>query len=167
MMLQPDWFYWLIFLAISSLQQGDLISRCCPSVCLFVCLSVGPRLLIFQKKLQGPEMPFWGFRTCWGWGRVQQHFRVYSCSWITFIFFVSFNFDIWFWLNFGVIFYFLGPNGLFLALGKGSKQFWGSTYVVEQLSFCMLTNPKSESKSDLGFSLETHFPTHPPPGESR
>ena len=69
--------------------------------------------------------------------------------------------------DFDLIFYFLGPNGLFLALGKGSKNFWGSTHVVEQLSFCMLTNPKSESKSDLGFSLETHFPTHPPPGESR
>ena len=59
----------------------------------------------------------------------------------------------------------MGPNGLFLALGKGSKNFWGSTHVVEQLSFCMLTNPKSESKSDLGFSLETHFPTHPHPGK--
>ena len=94
----------------------------------------------------------------WVWSRVRQLFRgllmylnnfhilcfffqfeVYSCSWTTFIFFVSFNFDIWFWLNFGVIFYFLGPNGLFLALGKGSKKFWGSTHVVEQLLFCMLS----------------------------
>ena len=79
-------------------------------------------------------------------------FWVQSCSWTNFILYVSFNSDIWLWLNFGVIFYFLGPNGLFLALGKGSKNFWGSTHVVEQLSFCMLTNPKSESKSDLGFS---------------
>ena len=30
----------------------------------------------------------------------------------------------------------------------------------------ILTNPKSKSKSDLGFSLETHFPTIPPtPGK--
>ena len=27
-------------------------------------------------------------------------FGVYSCSWTTFIFYVSFNSDIWFWLNF-------------------------------------------------------------------
>ena len=41
-----------------------------------------------------------GFKNCSG---------VYSCSWTTFIFYVSFNSDIWFWPNFGVIFYFLGP----------------------------------------------------------
>ena len=34
-------------------------------------------------------------------------------------------------------FTFLGPNGLFLGLGKGSKNVLGSTHVVEQLSFCM------------------------------
>ena len=47
MMLQSDWFYWLIFLAISSLQQGDLISRCCPSVCKSVCRSVCLSVLFF------------------------------------------------------------------------------------------------------------------------
>ena len=46
---------------------------------------------------------------------------VYSCRWTTFIFYVSFNSDIWFWLNF-VIF-------LTFCLG--------STYVVQQLSFSM------------------------------
>ena len=29
----------------------------------------------------------------------------------------------------------------------------------------ILTNPKSKSKSDLGFSLETHFPTVTNPGK--
>ena len=29
----------------------------------------------------------------------------------------------------------------------------------------ILTNPKSKSKSDLGFSLETHFPTPTHPGK--
>ena len=33
---------------------------------------------------------------------------------------------------------FLGPNGLFLGLWKGSKTVLGSTHVVEQLSFSML-----------------------------
>ena len=36
-----------------------------------------------------------------------------------------------------VIFYFLGPNGLFLALGNVSKNVLGSTHVVEPLSFCI------------------------------
>ena len=33
---------------------------------------------------------------------------------------------------------FWGPNGLFLGLGKGSKTVFGSSNVVEQLSFSML-----------------------------
>ena len=31
----------------------------------------------------------------------------------------------------------MGPNGLFLGLGKGSTTFLGSTHVVGQLSFSM------------------------------
>ena len=34
-----------------------------------------------------------------------------------------------------------------------------STGVFCQSLFFLLTNPKSKSKSDLGFSLVTHFPT--------
>ena len=49
-----------------------------------------------------------------------------------FIFFVSFNSDILFSINFGV-----SPTGLFLGLRKGSNTVSGSTYVVERLSFCM------------------------------
>ena len=44
-------------------------------------------------------------------------FGVYSCSWKTFIFYVSFNSGIWFWLNVGFIFYFLDPNRLFFGVG--------------------------------------------------
>ena len=44
-------------------------------------------------------------------------------------------------------------------------------FQVSLITFTLLTNPQSKSKSDLGFSLVTHFPTHPPPthppGESR
>ena len=35
---------------------------------------------------------------------------------------------------------FLGPNGQFLGLWKGSKTVLGSTHVVEQLSFSMLSS---------------------------
>ena len=49
-----------------------------------------------------------------------------------------FNSDILFLLNFGSFLTFLGPYGLFLRLGYGSKTVFGSTHVVEQLSFSML-----------------------------
>ena len=34
----------------------------------------------------------------------------------------------------------MGPNGLFLGLGKGSNTVLGSTHVVEQLSFSMFSS---------------------------
>ena len=49
---------------------------------------------------------------------------------------LTFDFD----LIFGSFFVFLGPNGLFWGLGKGSKNVLGSTHVVKQLSFCMLSS---------------------------
>ena len=45
----------------------------------------------------------------------------------------TFDFDI----ILGSFLAFLGPNGLLLGLGKGSKTILGSTHVVVQLSFCM------------------------------
>ena len=61
-----------------------------------------------------------GFNNC---------FWVYSCSWTTFIFYVSFNYDIWFGLNFGVIFL------LFRAL-VGYFSGWGSvTTFISYISF--------------------------------
>ena len=53
-------------------------------------------------------------------------------------FFVTFNSYIWFWLNFGVIFYFWGLNGLFLGSMWGSKTVLGSTHVVEWCSYSMI-----------------------------
>ena len=47
---------------------------------------------------------------------------------------LTFDFD----LILGLFFTFWGPNGLFLALGKGSNTVLGSTHVVEQLYFSML-----------------------------
>ena len=38
----------------------------------------------------------------------------------------------------GLFCFFLGPNGLFWGLGKGSKNVLGSTHIIEQLLFCML-----------------------------
>ena len=63
---------------------------------------------------------------------------MYSCSWTTFIFFFSFNSDIFFGLILGSFLTFWGPNGLFLGLWKGAKTVLGSTHVVEQLSFSMI-----------------------------
>ena len=65
-------------------------------------------------------------------------FVVYSCSWSTFIFYVSFNSDIWFWFNFGSFFTFWDSNGLFLGSMWGSKTVFESTHVVEQLSFSLI-----------------------------
>ena len=67
--------------------------------------------------------------------KVQNCFSVYSCSWTTFIFYVSFNSVIWFWLNFGVILYFLGPNGLFLGIGAKVKSVSGNLKVKPK-TFC-------------------------------
>ena len=38
----------------------------------------------------------------------------------------------------GSLFTFWGPNGLFFGLGSGSKAIFGSTHIVEQLSFSMI-----------------------------
>ena len=70
--------------------------------------------------------------------RFDNCFGVLSCSWTTFISFVSFNSDIWFGSISGSFLIFWGPNGLFLGLWKGSKTVLGSTHVVEQLSFSVL-----------------------------
>ena len=52
---------------------------------------------------------FLSYGVLMGWfggrSRVWQLFWVYSCSWTTFIFYVTFNSDIWFWLYFWVVFY--------------------------------------------------------------
>ena len=66
--------------------------------------------------------------------RFDNYFGVYSCSWTTFIFYVSLNSGIWFLLNIGFIFYFFGPNRLFFGVGvefencfvvySCSRQFW-------------------------------------------
>ena len=49
---------------------------------------------------------------------------------------LTFYFD----LILGSFFTFWGPNELFLGLGKGSNTVLGSTHVVEQLSFSMLSS---------------------------
>ena len=54
-------------------------------------------------------------------------------TFISFLSILTFDFN----LIFGSFLTFLGPNGLFLGLGKGPKTVLGSTYVVKQLSFSM------------------------------
>ena len=82
--------------------------------------SMIPWILTYEFVLiLGSSLSFWGPNgLVWGVGvGFDKCFGVYSCSWTTFIFYVSFNSGIWFWLNVGVIFYFLGHNGLFWELG--------------------------------------------------
>ena len=71
------------------------------------------------------DLIFGSFLTFWGQNGLilgvgiglKNCFRIYSCSWATFIFYVSLNSGIWFWLNIGFIFDFLGPNRLFFGVG--------------------------------------------------
>ena len=56
---------------------------------------------------------------------------------LSFCMFPSFlTFD--FYLFMGSFFYFWGPNGQFLGLGKGSNPVLGSTHVAEQLLFSIV-----------------------------
>ena len=57
-----------------------------------------------------------GFKNCFG---------VNSCSWTTFIFYVTLISDIWFWLIFGVIFYFFGSWWAIFGVWVGFKNFFG------------------------------------------
>ena len=53
---------------------------------------------------------------------------------------------------------FWGPNGLFLGLREGSKTVFGSTHVVEQLSFSMLPLLLTlTSTDDFGFVKMTQI----------
>ena len=58
---------------------------------------------------------------------------VEQLSFSMFLSILTFDFD----LILGSFFTFLGPNGLFLRLWKGSKTVLGPTHVVEQLAFSM------------------------------
>ena len=58
-------------------------------------------------------------------GRLWDIFRVHSYSWTTFIFYDFLKFDIWIWLNFGVVFVFLGPEWAGYGVGLGfNNYFW-------------------------------------------
>ena len=93
---------------------------------------------------------FWafGWPKCFCFFGVRVRFKnclwFYSCSWTTFIFYVSFNSDFWCWPNFlfvclflGLFMDFWGPTGLFWGLGSGRKTVFGSTHIVQQLFFSM------------------------------
>ena len=49
----------------------------------------------------------------------------YSCSWKTFIFYVFFNSNFWFWLDFGVIIDFLGSKWAIFGVRVGCKNCFG------------------------------------------
>ena len=82
------------------------------SFCLFPSILIFDLDLIFRSFFYflGPLWAIFGVRVGF-----DNCFRVYSCSWTTLIFFVSFNSDIWFLLNFWILFTFWGPYGLFFG----------------------------------------------------
>ena len=54
----------------------------------------------------------------------KNYFEVYSCSWTTLISYVFFNSNFCFWLNFGSVCTFWGPNGLFLGVRVAFKNYF-------------------------------------------
>ena len=67
------------------------------------------------------------------------------CKWVESLIFLKFwprnePYLFYFDLFFGSLLTFLGPNGLFFVLGKGSNTVLGSTHVVEKLSFSMFSS---------------------------
>ena len=81
--------------------------------------SMFPSTLAFDFDLMlGSFLTFWAqMGYFWGWGRVRKLF----CGLLMLLFNSHFVYFRQFWylflLNFGVIFTFWGPNGLFLGLG--------------------------------------------------
>ena len=82
---------------------------------------LGPKWAIFRVGVR--------FKNC---------LRVSLNTATTFIFYVSFNSDIWFRLYFGVIFAYWDPDGLFLGSRYFSKTFLGSDHKAEKLLFSVL-----------------------------
>ena len=99
------------------------------SFCIFLSI-LALFLLIF--------LLFWVLMGWFGIGvKFDNCFGVYSCSYSTFILYVSVNSGIGFYLVLGLFLTFWGPIGLFLGLGQGLTTVMGSTHIVEQLSFSM------------------------------
>ena len=89
------------------------------------------KIILTQKMFLTPKKnQFLLFRALmvyfWGQDRVQNCSGAYSYSWTTFIFYSSFNSDFRSWLNFEVVFYFLGVLiGYFWVHCGVQKLFWG------------------------------------------
>ena len=105
-------------------------------------------ILIFAFNLiLGLLFTFWGpnglFFVLFFWVKVgfENYFGVILCSWTNFIFHVFFISDFWFWLDFRVVFDSLGTLiGYFCVQCRVQKLFLGSTHLLEQLSFSMISS---------------------------
>ena len=76
--------------------------------------------------------------------------------WTIFVFYVFFNPNFWFLLNFfGCDLTFKGPNGLFWGLGLGWKTIVESAHVVEQLLFSLVPSILSFDFNSILGSLLT------------
>ena len=97
----------------------------------------------------GPQWAIFG-----GWGRVRQLFWDLLMYLNNFYFvYVSFNSVLWFWLNFGVIFEFWGPNGLFFGLGVGFDNFFVIFWIIK----LTIVKVKYPGKIWLQPNLQTWF----------
>ena len=72
-------------------------------------------------------------------------FGLCSCSWITFIFFVSFNSDLWIWVTFGVLYYFLGPLWAIIGVGVGFDNCFGG-YLFSWTTFLFFVSFNSDMR---------------------
>ena len=61
----------------------------------------------------------------WGWGRVQKLWWGVLVELSNFLFYVTFDSYIWFWLNFWVISYFLGPIWAIFGVRERFKKCFG------------------------------------------
>ena len=94
--------FWLHGALKSFFGVGVGFDNCLGSTHIVEQLSFSMFLSILTFDFWGPFLLFGAlFGYFWGWGRIQNCFGVYSCSWITFIFYVVVNFNILFFLNLG------------------------------------------------------------------
>ena len=126
-------FFFLLFLALMGYLWGQgMIQKLICGLLLYLILTfdfdfdliLGSFFNFLCTTGQFLGWPYWAIFGVWA--GYQNSFTVSSCSWTTFIFFVSFNSDFWFWLSFGVSFCLLfGSNGQFLGRERVQKLFWG------------------------------------------
>jgi len=78
-------------------------------------------------------------------------FKSYSCSWITIVFYVSFNSNFWYLPDFGVLFIFFGPKWIIFGLMMNLETYLG-------VYSCILTTFRLNFALFLLYLQFTFFP---------